>query len=373
MSDSYQARRADQLTQDGLRLAQKRLSSLLRALPVGIAIVDRDGRVEAVNPSIVSLFQYDENELLGRDLDLLLRDVPWAEGKSSFRDWALVHGETTVELEGCTKEAEIIPIDLMVRQFDSGSSERYIAILVDVTERFLADRLKQEFLSMVSHDIRIPLSSIQTFLDLLNNSDDYGTLTELGRSRLELARCNIDRIMNLVGEILDLDQLQSGLVRLRLQKTSAKQLVAESTASVELLAMNKQIRIESLCEEVEVYCDAPRITQAIINLLANAVEHSPPQKPIMITAKVENQLLALSVRDQGPGIPQSERLAVFEKFRQLEGHGRSKGFGLGLAICKQIITLHAGTIECDNCTEGGTVFRFTIPLMARADSQCSEA
>jgi len=166
--------------------------------------------IEAASPQLRALFSYDEGELVARDVSILLLNAPWKD--SSFEQWRLENPDKTIELQGCAKDGERIIIDLSIRQLEQDSSGRQVVIIQDVSERFIANQLKQEFFQMINHDIRAPLTGIATFLESLMDSRKYGELTDLGTERLSLALRNVESIMTLASGILELSGLESGTV-----------------------------------------------------------------------------------------------------------------------------------------------------------------
>jgi PAS domain S-box-containing protein len=353
--------------QERLVLAQRRFSNLIKSLPMSIAIVDSQGQVEADSPRLRALLGYEEGELVAKNVSMLLANAPWKN--SSFEQWRFENPEITIELQACAKDGERIVVDFSVRQLEQDSRGRHVVIIQDVSERFLANKLKQEFFQMINHDIRAPLAAVATFLESLKESSKYGTLSDLGVERLSLAMLNVDRIMTLASGILELSGLESGAV-LKRQEVGTNEMVMTALASVRELADAKQIKLASLVEDLVLIADRVRLIQVIVNLLANAIEHSPAGMSIELNAKKSGPSFSVSIRDYGPGIPEGEKLMIFERFRQGSG-GRSTGYGLGLSISNQIVKQHGGTICGTDAEGGGSVFSFTIPIKAPGDSQCS--
>jgi len=353
-----------------LRIAQRRISRLLRSLPIGIAIIDLEGSVEAVNPAITSLFSYDERQLVGKNISTLLRKPPWP-ATQSLKDWYDKHRDETVQLEGWSAENEVVPIDFTIREFDSDGRERLVAIFQDVTQRFLSDKLKQEFVSMISHDIRVPLSGIQAFLDLLRESSTYGTLSELGQQRTELAQKNVQRVLSLVEQVLDLDQLGSGLVNLQKQVINARELLSDAAASVSELADAKEIEVRRfVAEDVVFEGDRERLIQVLVNLVANAIDHSSERSQVDISAGQKGDMVAIAVRDYGQGIKEQDKAFIFERFHRGSKKDK-KGYGLGLAICREIVAQHSGSIGVDDGPDRGSIFWFEVPVTAPNDNRYS--
>ena len=352
-------------SQNLLLLAQKRLSSLIGSLPVGIIIVSAEGRLEAVNPALLKLLNYDDNQLAGMPFNQLFKEAPWGGDASldALANWFATQDKSAIELEIWDSFEELIPVDLSIHRFETGGKPRTLAVLVDVTDRYRAERLKNEFFSLIVHDIRAPISGVRSYLELLSSKPEYGQLTNIGLEKLNLSIENLDRIVGLVSELLDLDRLESRMVSLRIERQEITDIIEDARALVLQLADSKQIRLEVDAQSIDVECDRQRITQLICNLIANAIEHSPDGSEIRIKTMQRDEEFLIEVIDQGKGIAESEKLFVFERFKQgSSGTSRKQGFGLGLAIAKHIVRLHGGRIGVNQNENGGSTFWCTLPL-----------
>lgn len=346
-----------------LRLAQKRMGSLLRSLPVGIVIVNSGGLIEATNPAMVSLFSCSESELVGQDAATLFKNSYWGPEQEckSIGEWCHKQDVQPIEIEAKTKEWEVFPVDLSISVLDGAGSDRFLISLVDVTARVNANRLREEFIAMVSHDIRTPLTSLSTFLELLSSPDDkYGQLSDVGRSRLQTVSNSIDRVIALVNQLLYFEQLEQDSVQLSPAPVSLLSVVQQSLEIVELLATHKQIEITSDVDDDSIVADELRLSQVLVNVLSNAIEHTPSGGAINVQGRTAGGVTEIIVSDSGPGIAVEDALMIFEPFRQ-SSRKKGKGYGLGLAICKRLIKLHRGDISCAPGKNGGTTFSITIP------------
>ena len=351
-----------------LRLYQKRISSLIRSLPLGIIIVRSDGTIETANATIVSLFQYSEAELTGRNVGFLLQNSPWLEddGGANFRSWCAQKQDVLVELEGRAKNDEIIPVDLGVRALDADNTERLVVVVQDVTDRFMANKLKQEFYQMINHDVRSPLSNLLLFLSMLEHRTEWGVLTPFGRERLASAEGNVKQILQLIDGLLELDKVESSVGNLKRELVSVKELVQASISAVDAKAQHKDVELVAMTDEdCIVHGDFNRLQQVLVNLLGNALQYTVKGKPMIVSGRAYSGVLRVSVQDNGPGVPDDEKAMVFERFKQ-GSKKASGGFGIGLAVCKEIVRQHGGVIGCEDAIGGGSVFWFEIPLSGSA-------
>lgn len=217
---------------------------------------------------------------------------------------------------------------------------------------------------MVSHDLRAPLASVDSFLQLMT-SGEYGTLTELGTEKMEQARDRIATLNDMVRDLLDMARFDSATIKLLLAEFRCSDLIAASIAAIDELATGKNIQILVSDCKITVSGDFERLSQVMVNLLANAVHYSPSGSEVRVWAEnLNSDTVQISVQDQGPGIKPEEREFVFEKFHRFARSGGSNvgGSGLGLAICKQLVELHGGSIGCTGAQTGdGTIFWLRLP------------
>ncbi len=227
------------------------------------------------------------------------------------------------------------------------------------------DRLKSEFVASVSHELRTPLATMQYFASILLGNLG-GNLTEPQREYLKLIEGNVDRLTRLIDNLLDLSRIESGRLELKQERTDLKGLILKSIDSVRQKADEKRLSIQTDLpkEPLFLYVDKDRLTEVLINLLDNALKFSPEGKRIFVTVRLNHKKVSVSVRDEGVGIPKEEQARIFERFQQgsLQPLSREKGIGLGLAIAKEILTLHHGEIGVESKLEEGATFTFALPV-----------
>ncbi|MBA3790746.1 MAG: HAMP domain-containing histidine kinase [Rubrobacter sp.] len=221
------------------------------------------------------------------------------------------------------------------------------------------DRLRDLFISSVSHDLRTPLTATRAGLGLLRTSAS-GRLQPDERDLLDNARRNTDRLGMLVDDLLAYNQLEAGTLRLDREPLDLRAVVTEAIASVHPLIREKGQTLEAnMPEPLPGEGDPRRLEQAITNVLANAHQHTPGGTRIGIAGRVSGGEVSLSVDDNGPGIPQGELEAIFRRFHRL-GSGRG-GSGLGLAIARGIVELHEGRIWAESQPGEGATFQVVWP------------
>jgi two-component system sensor histidine kinase GlrK len=226
------------------------------------------------------------------------------------------------------------------------------------------NKMKSDFFSTVSHELRMPLISMREGTDLL--SEDLGvSTTEKEKRLLAILSEESDRLIGLVNSLLDLSKMEAGMMTYDFQPANLEPLIEQSINEISPLAEAKRISIEKKMEGIlpRVEIDTERILQVLRNLIGNAVKFSPDGGQVRVLARPVHQGVEVSVTDTGPGIPQESLTIIFNKFEQvsLVGSSRTKGTGLGLAIVKHIIQSHGGKVWAESELGEGSRFIFVLP------------
>ncbi|MGH7680081.1 MAG: ATP-binding protein [Gemmatimonadaceae bacterium] len=236
------------------------------------------------------------------------------------------------------------------------------------------DRLKRDFVSNVSHDLKTPLSSMQEATQLLLDGLP-GPLQNKQRRLLELSHESGRRLSAMIAKLLDLSRLESsGTPALELTDVAIVLGRAVDRVNDTRPARAPRIQVAGLDGLVLVRGDVDKLTQVVDNLLENAIKFSPADGAIRVALRVVDREVTITVADEGPGIPAAEQERVFERFHQTEAgrSSRSRGAGLGLAICRHIVSLHGGTIFARDNAPRGTVLTVVLPLATGARAEVTE-
>ena len=246
----------------------------------------------------------------------------------------------------------------------------------DMVERLGdAERVKKDFLTHVSHELKSPLASMEETTELLLE-EIPGPLTSRQRRFLSLNLDSGRRLSAMISRILDLSRLEAGVMEYEFRVHSLGAMVSNVADEFEARARERGIRIKYLPPEQEVHveCDRDRVYQVLQNLLDNAMKVSPAGEVIKLRAGTGKEFAEIEVADRGPGIGDSHKERIFEKFHQHsvgERQGSGRGVGLGLAICREIMEAHRGEVWVHDNPGGGSVFGIHIPIASKQNEHAS--
>lgn len=221
---------------------------------------------------------------------------------------------------------------------------------------------KNRFLGMAAHDLRNPLGSIRGFSDFLLMG---GLDADASKEFLRIINTTSNEMLNLLDNLLDISQIESGKFDLHLDTADMSELAEKRVALLRIMAAKKNIAIEVDAERGLVcLMDKVRIAQVVDNLISNAIKYSPEKTSVRLETARDGGMARVTVRDEGPGIKENERHKLFTEFQKLSTRptGGEKSSGLGLAIAKKIVEAHNGGIGVESGTGSGSAFYFTVPL-----------
>ncbi|MFO0984418.1 MAG: ATP-binding protein [Planctomycetota bacterium] len=245
--------------------------------------------------------------------------------------------------------------------------ERTAALNEALEKLKILDKMKDDFLSSISHEFRTPLTSIRSFSEILLEVPEENEQTK--REFLHIIKTESDRLTRLVNDVLDLVKMEAGEMRFDLKPVSMVELVERTVDSLYPIAQARSVmvHIEAAPQLPLVRADPDRITQVIHNLLGNALKFSPDGRRIEIRVEQKEQAVRVSVRDQGIGVSPADLTRIFEKFNQVGDTLKNKppGTGLGLSICRSLVQRHGGRIWAEIPDDGpGLRVAFEVPLPA---------
>jgi PAS domain S-box-containing protein len=335
----------------------------IEACPSGMLVSDAQGRIVLVNSEVERLFGYDRAELIGRPVESLLPEkLPRLS--ASEADAAINADSCLLRAGGVfnaqRKDGSEFAVEVALNPCRVGDALMVVSAIVDVSQRKLVERQQDEFVSIASHELRTPMTSIAAALGLLLAGGAKG-LPAPATHLLEIAYANCGRLIRLINDILDIKKLEAGQMPFRFQRCDGHALLEKAIEANRSFAGSVGLRLNTPPEPVELYVDPDRFIQVITNLLSNALKFSPPGGVVDVAAEGRGEDVHITVRDRGPGIPSEFKARIFEKFSQADGTKQGTGTGLGLSIVREIVTRMHGQTGFDDAAGGGTVFYIDLP------------
>lgn len=340
--------------------------------PVAIVILDRENKIVSCNPAFESLFEYNEKEVIGCDLDTLICPPDLENEARELTKIALNYSVHTLgkrkKRDGTLIDVEILGVPIIVQ----GERVGILGMYHDVTELLQAkiraeeaDRAKSEFLANMSHEIRTPMNGIMGMLELLLDTPLSHEQKDFVKTALESA----EALLALLNDILDFSKIEA-------RKLEIENIEFELRATVESVSRTMAQRaaeknLETICiipADIpnDLIGDPGRLRQILINLIGNAIKFTEVGEVVVRVEKLAESLekvkLKFSVKDTGIGIPYERQMAIFDRFTQVDGSTTRKygGTGLGLTICKQLVELMSGDIGVISEPGVGSEFWFWI-------------
>lgn len=349
-----------QLLDKTIQLAQQKdkLTTIINAMDEGLLGCDQAGNVIHCNENARLFLNLPDNSIIDKNLNVLCTDV--ANAIQLTPDHSSTISEKEVDLSINDRMLRIKPS--CMRNKDS-HIVGFILIIQDRTQEAELEHLKADIISIVSHELRSPLTSIKGYVDILL-SGDLGDVPGHMREYLEIASANSHRLSNLIDDMLDISRIESGKLNLSFEKVDIKYLCEVVCLTMKTQAEAKK---QSICLDVSpglnISADMERLQQAITNLVSNAIKYTPENGTINITAKAQDQQIYISIQDNGMGISAEHQKRLFEKFFRVKNESTRNigGTGLGLSITKSIVEAHHGKITVESKLNHGSTFTITLP------------
>lgn len=347
-----------------LRESEAKFRSVWESVSDAIAISDENGVVLNANPSYFDLYGYAKDEIIGKDFSVIFPKEVQETAMKTYKE--IFNGVT----RNRTVESEIQRSDGTKRIVESSydfiiSNNTRVALVStirDITERKELERQKDDFLGIASHELKTPVTSIKAYGQALqakfSRKGDTKAAEQLGKMDAQ-----IDKLTNLIGDLLDVTKIQSGKMKFDEEIFDFNDLVEEIVEELQRTTEKHQL-IKKLTKSKQILGDRERVGQVITNLISNAIKYSPNAKDIIISTASDKKNIRLCVQDFGVGIPDEKKLNVFEQFFRVSGPTQDTfpGLGLGLYISKEIVEREDGKIWVDSELGKGSTFCFTLPL-----------
>lgn len=368
-----------------VRTDQEQLRAILSSSSDGIAIIGVNGCFIEANPAFGRIFGIDPRQVVGMEC-LELFECEEGGSHESCQKLCMVHQalqqqealpyvEIDLQIQGASRS-----VGLSLTSVSTAHKPLCLVIARDVTAMRDATRLKANFLSMITHELRSPLNALHGYLDLAL-TEIAGELNEQQREFVQRARASSEHLYALVEDLLLITRADAGQMRLSRELTSLQEIVANAIEELELMATDNgvAISVDVANDFPPIYADAVRIQQVLRNLISNALRFTPSGGRVTVSASItrktdsngsteaadeEDKLLLLQVSDTGTGIAPEYQQRIFERFYQVpQASARSSGQGLGLAIVKMIVEQHGGQITVQSEPGQGSTFSCLLPCL----------
>lgn len=364
-----------QKIQADLQISQAQFAGILNIAEDAIISIDTQQRITLFNQGAEKIFGYSATEVLGKPLDVLLPSRFIQSHRQHVTDFrgasvqARRMGERR-EIYGRRKDGSEFPAEASISKLSLGQETVFTVFLQDVTERKQIDRMKDEFISVVSHELRTPLTSIHGSLGILAS----GLLkpdSDQGKRMLQIAVDSTDRLVRLINDILDIERIESGRVKMEKADCQVDNVITEAVNVVQTLADKAGVTLSIARLPIQIWADFDRIVQTLTNLLSNAIKFSFRGSTVWLAVQRQADAALFTVKDQGRGIPADKLDSIFERFQQVDSSDsrNHEGTGLGLAICRSIVQQHDGQIWVESVLGEGSTFSFTVPVSMESQLQ----
>lgn len=343
-----------------IREAEQREHAVIDNSANLICSLTSDGTFLKANPFAKTLLGYTPEKLA----KLSLNDVvPASEALTAdveLSNSCQLEGSRTFELK--LLRADNKTVETSWSSFWSEADESLFCVVSDITEQKKVEHLKEDFIAMISDELRSPLMSVSETV-AKSISGKMGAIPDAAQPVFASVTRSLDRLIRLVTDLLDFEKLQTGQMNFDMRRISLSSIMKQAEQEVAAHAANSHIHIKTGSTAAFVRADGERITQLLVNLLSNAIRYCKPDGIVSIIATEKSTHVEVSVVDEGPGIPPDYVEKVFTAFEVAPKSKQTKegGSGLGLAISRLIVVGHKGTIYATNEPTGGARFTFTLP------------
>jgi PAS domain S-box-containing protein len=343
------------------------LEKIIEAIPIGLAYFDRDMRILNMNSTYAQWGYLDGSTAMGK----VLYDLRAESRTREHIHRRVLAGESVDE-----KNLEVIPpaggqalyYDVFYRPVRGGngaSSEviGMVTAVIDVTGRLEVERHKDNFLTLASHELRTPITSIKGYTELLLRNSDV-TSTPRNKHFLEVIHQQVNHLVRLVNDLVDVSRIERDALPMHRETFNLSSLVAKVAYNMRLVAPSREIKLEVPNTPVLVNGDRDQLQGVLQNLLENALKYAPEDTPVEVIISSDGTEAVAAVRDYGVGVPKDQHTKVFERFYRATNAGSRprNGLGLGLFIARSIVERHGGRIWVESRQGQGSTFYFALPL-----------
>lgn len=343
------------------RQAERRYESLFNESSDPILVLDMEGKVLDINRRAIEVLERPRERVIG----VHACDLFEISGEICRDVMQRVRSGLKASLEIKIPFAEGVRIlETYLARIDYGGREAIQWLGHDISERVALERMREELTHMIVHDLRNPLGSIMSSLQLIHTAFVERDNTLPVEKLLSIAMRSGQKLYLLIDSLLDLGRLEAGETELHKSPVDARVLAQEATEQIQPLALGKGLKLDMAVARglPQIVADRDLVLRVLTNLLDNAVKFTRREGHITLRVERAEDGLLFSVSDTGIGIPLEYRYRIFDRFSRLESANGVKGTGLGLAFCKLAVEAHGGRIWVESEVNEGSQFKFTLPL-----------
>ncbi len=350
-----------------LKQSEERYRDLYEEAPDAYLSVGTNGFIMRANRRAAELLGYSRVEMVGRPVADLYAGTPKGRAKARklfdrFLAGQEIHDEE-VEIRRADGTSRWASLSVRPIVDEEGRVIASRSMLRDITEQRKLDQLKDDFISLVSHELRSPLTVIMGALNTVLSEGSHLSEKET-RQLLEDAALESEALSQLLGNLLELSRVQAERLVLYTEATDIRKVVQDTVDRIKRQTSAHQFVVSLPPDLPTVYADPLRLERILYNLLENAVKYSPQGGEIKVTVELGEEELVIGVTDQGVGISPADQAKLFAPFQRLEESrpSRVRGVGLGLLVCQRLVAAHGGRIWVESEVGRGSTFFFTLPL-----------
>lgn len=347
------------------------LRRIIETVNAPIIGVDTKGLVNEWNQKAVDITGYSREEVLGRNF---VEDFVGDDYKASLEEVSAkaLKGEETANFEFPlkTKDGQLVIIlfNATTRRDASGNIIGVFGIGQDISERKKIEQMKSDFVALASHELRTPLTSIAGYVELILDGD-VGEISKEQREFLEIVSQNTQRLETLINDVLDIEKIESGRVKMRQEKVNLNEIVEDCINTFKVMAESKGLKLqkEIKADRIEVWGDSDRLSQVFSNLLSDAIKYTKEGR-VKVTVHTKGKFASVAIEDSGVGMSEQDLSRIFTRFFRSDNSyvRKTTGTGLGLSIAKATIEKHNGDIRVESKLGVGTKFEVILPLLKEA-------
>ncbi len=381
----YQTEVRRHKTEKALKRSEEKYRTIINTTAEGYCLLNPDLKMVDLNTSLCRMLKYSREEILSTPPATLIEEGKRIAFKGALNS-ILSSNQKVFETVLTTKYGEPVYAILNASTIRNrkGKLLWLVVFVTDVSPLKEAEEtlkkanddlkkvnlMKSEFVSYASHELRTPLTSIKNAISILVK-EKAGPCNDTQAHFLKIAARNIDRLSELINDVLDLSKLEAGKLEFRSSELRLTDVVQNISTLFQAQASERKIQFKSDAMQnlPPVYADADRVEQVLCNLLSNALKFTPEGGRVCISSEKADDWVTISISDTGPGLSEEDQARVFDRFYQgSNGLGQTmKGTGLGLSISKELVELQGGKISVESRSGGGCRFFFTLPVF----SQCA--